>query len=266
MKNFKTEYGNLVIGEWPNTVAKNASGPGATDGTPYADSILNDPWGAIQDLLTEAGMTPDGIQEAAGSSQFMEAFRRGAGLPPGMIVTGFFSPARAAVMRVMPMEGQLAPVAAYPRLVDAVWQGALLNDTVPCLYRCDANGDRNAAGDFLYIPDARGLFFRNAGANSIVRPTGGTLYDGNDVGSFIGDAIRDITGTIYDPGSLGFVFPGTPTRMGALSLGQQNRINSTLSTGQGTLAYSMSFNASLAVPTAHENRSASVSVAVYISY
>jgi hypothetical protein len=191
MKDYKQNYGSLVLGEFQNTVAINASGPGAQDGTPFTADFITDLWGARQDLLAAAGMIPDGITESAGTSQFMEALRPGAGLPPGMLVQGFFSPARMALMRLLPLEGQLVPVAAYGKLVDAVWQGASLNPTVPCLYRCDSpSGTRNAAGDWLYLPDVRGLFFRAAGANSIRVGANNAPYDGGAVGGFQADKLK----------------------------------------------------------------------------
>ena len=267
MVNYKQTYGNLVIGEFPNTQAKNASGPGATDGTPYDSLFISDLWGARQDLLAMAGMTPDGVQEAAGSSQFMEAFRRGAGLPPGMLVMGFFSPTRQALMRLLPLEGQIVPVDVYDRLVDAVWQGPSLNPTVPCFYRCDndANKTRNAAGAYLYLPDMRGLFPRAAGQNSVHFPSVGALYDGNDAGKFISDAIRNITG-IWAAHML--AYNGLIYNAGALIAGNHsaeifNPINSISGVTGGKC---IEFNAGNQVPVAKENRVASISVLYLISY
>jgi len=186
MKNYKDLYGNLVLGEFPNITAKNASGPGATDGTPYERSLIDDIWGIFQDVLSSVGLTPDGIAEAAGSSQFMEAFRRGAGIPPGIILPVVMSPARLALMRMLKMEGQVVEVAAYPRLVDAIWEGTSKNATVPAFYRCnnDANKTRNAAGTHLYLPDLRGIFLRGAGANSERYASANTPYDGNVAGTY----------------------------------------------------------------------------------
>jgi hypothetical protein len=62
-----------TTGAFPNTVADNASGPGETDGTPYIKQVIDDLWGARQDLMTEAKLTPDGNQEAVGTSQFLAA-------------------------------------------------------------------------------------------------------------------------------------------------------------------------------------------------
>ena len=267
MIDYKAQYGNLVIGNFPDTVAKNASGPGATDGTPYDAGFISDLWGARQDLLAMAGMTPDGMQEAAGSSQFMEAFRRGAGLPPGMLVMGFFSSARKAVMRVLDLEGQIVPVDVYDKLTDAVWQGPSLNPTVECFYRCDndANKTRNAAGAYLYLPDMRGLFPRAAGANSVHFPSVNTLYDGGSIGEHISDAIRNIIGTTTNF----FVVTTNSGASGAFIstlMSYDQYIQTINNNGTGT-GYSKSvFNAGYVVPVANENRPGSISVSFFISY
>ena len=76
MKDYKTLFGSLVNGDWPNTVAKNASGPSAVDGTPFTKDLIDDIWGGRIDLMVRAGLTPDGIAEANGTSQFVKALYR----------------------------------------------------------------------------------------------------------------------------------------------------------------------------------------------
>lgn len=62
-----------ITGAFPNVVSKNTTGPGETDGTPYIKQVIDDLWGARQDLMNEAGLTPDGSDEATGTSQSLAA-------------------------------------------------------------------------------------------------------------------------------------------------------------------------------------------------
>ena len=259
MKDYLAHYGSLVDGAWPNTRARNASGAGATDGTPYTADFIDDLWGARQDLLSAVNMIPDGITEAAGTSQFLEAFRRGAGLPPGMVVEGFFSPARQALLRLLPLEGQLVPVDTYDQLVDAVWQGAANNPTVPAFYRCNLDGGRNVAGDFLYLPDVRGIFLRAAGQSSIYRAANDTPYDGFSAGSFIGDAARKIHAY------LGWVGNHSNIRAPFEQRGSEIGLGRGVDIGFRPALMDLSFIGP-SYPTAPENRSASISVNKYIAY
>lgn len=64
-----------ITGAFPNVVSKNTTGPGETDATPYIKQVIDDLWGARQDLMNEAGLTPDASDEATGSSQFLEALK-----------------------------------------------------------------------------------------------------------------------------------------------------------------------------------------------
>jgi hypothetical protein len=58
------------------------------------------------------------------------------------------------------------------------------NPNLDGLYKCDANGNRNIAGQYMILTDPRGLFFRNAGENSRHAAADGTLYNGGTPGSF----------------------------------------------------------------------------------
>jgi hypothetical protein len=269
MKDYKSTYGSLVTGSFPNTVAKNASGPGATDGTPYSADFIDDLWGARQDLLAAVGMTPDGIAEAAGSSQFLEAFRRGAGLPPGIIIHSVMSPARQALMRMLPLEGQLVPVDVYDRLTDAVWAGASTNGTVPAFYRCRTAKTRDAAGTHLYLPDARAMFLRGAGVNSEHLAAGDAPYDGKGIGTFIGDASRRIKGSFcasYDGRGINTKFVGDDKLFyGDTPALVKNIINND-HTDSHNGAFHLELDSGRIVPVAHENRPTSLSVLFLISY
>lgn len=60
-------------GAFPNIVAVNASGGGATDGTEYIKAFIDDLWGENQAVMDFAGFTPTGVAEATGLSQRLDA-------------------------------------------------------------------------------------------------------------------------------------------------------------------------------------------------
>jgi hypothetical protein len=72
MKAYEATHTN-VSGTFPDTTGINASGPSTTDGTEYIAEGINDWWGSKQDLMDRAGLTPDGVTEAAGTSQYLDA-------------------------------------------------------------------------------------------------------------------------------------------------------------------------------------------------
>mgnify|MGYP000639616337 CR=1 FL=1 len=66
-------------------LGKNATGAGATDGTEWiAAAVDNWMWGWTQDLFTREGFSPNGVTEAVGASQIVDAIQNI--LPPGMVV------------------------------------------------------------------------------------------------------------------------------------------------------------------------------------
>jgi hypothetical protein len=69
------DYSTLanVDGLFPAVTTRNCTGPGATDGTPYDKTVADDMFGARQALMAEAGLTPNGVDEAAGASQALDA-------------------------------------------------------------------------------------------------------------------------------------------------------------------------------------------------
>lgn len=60
-------------GSFPNIVAVNASGGGATDGTEFIKAFIDDLWGVNQAVMDFAGFTPNAAAEAAGASQRLDA-------------------------------------------------------------------------------------------------------------------------------------------------------------------------------------------------
>ncbi len=60
---------------FPNTAAKNETSPGAADGTEFIKALIDDIWGARQALLDEVSLAPDGVTEAVGASQQLDALK-----------------------------------------------------------------------------------------------------------------------------------------------------------------------------------------------
>jgi hypothetical protein len=195
MFDWASKFSGLVLGTFPNITGKNASGPTATDGTPFTADYINDMWGFMQDILNAAGLTPSGQAEAAGSSQVLTALQRGAGLPPGTILMAAWNQVTQALMRTIPMNGQLIPIGAgspYLALVGATYVGDSHNSdsNLEGYYKCDASGNRNTAGAYFRIPDQRGLFVRAAGQNGTKKMANDAPYDGMTIGSFGTDMTR----------------------------------------------------------------------------
>lgn len=184
-----------VTGTFPNVVANNASGAGATDGTAFTAEHIDDMWGARQALLDLAGLTPNGVQEAAGTSQFLDAlFRIGS---PGTIVM-YDKNADPAVIgdRVLLLTGQGILRANYAELDAAVYVGDGNNAAVAAgggaYYRADdaAGTTPNIAGIYLILPDYRGRVPRGWDSGAIVDPQGASRFLGDNQA----DAMQRITG------------------------------------------------------------------------
>lgn len=190
MKDYYTAYGSLVSGEWPNTLAKNASGPSATDGTPYTAEFINDIWGGRIDLMEHAGLEPDGSTEANGSSQLMKALHyaiRG----PGEFALSALNATELALRRLMVLTGQVIAVSSYEELCEAVYCGDDDNDDAPAFYKTsDSSGStRDADGAYMVMPDCRGLVPRGIGSNSSIFAANGDAYSG---GSLVGKLLTDM--------------------------------------------------------------------------
>jgi hypothetical protein len=210
MKDYKTLYGSLVLGDWPNTTAKNASGPGASDGTPFTAEFVNDLWGSRENLLSRAGLTPNGVTEAVGGSQFVEALKRGAGLPVGLVLDSAKNPVDLALCRLLPLSGQIidiSPSSPYSELGAATYVGDANNGNpeIDGFYKCDEQGNRATTGGYMRLPRMDGLFRRATGSQTRTitwtdsqggQHTVNTLYDGKDIGRFQGDRSRRLTGNL----------------------------------------------------------------------
>ncbi len=208
-------FENMVtnrMGTFPNTVAKNASGAGATDGTEYVAPIVSDLWGFWQDVLAQATMTPSGVAEvsaasgaaAAGTAQQKRmALEMKYGAPgelvldviaPGSGTYGSQSmawgagaggpPARYQYRRVIQATGQTVAIANYPDLAQAIYCGDANNATADYCYKSsDSNGvTHSTAGAYITLPDFRGVAPRGYDHGHVHDPQGATRGVNNAAG------------------------------------------------------------------------------------
>ena len=218
-------FENMVTnrtGTFPNTVAKNASGAGATDGTEYVAPIVSDLWGFWQDILAQATMTPSGVAEvaaatgaaAAGTAQQKRmALEMKFGAPgelvfdciaPGSGTYGSQSmawgaaaggpPARYQYRRVLPLAGQVGVVITnYVDMCAAVYCGDANNATATAFYKTsDAGGTtRSTSGTYMTMADFRGVTIRGRDTGNVHDPAGSTRGGfGGQIASLQQDAFQ----------------------------------------------------------------------------
>ena len=75
-KNDYTGRINSADPEYPQGKAINIIGTTAGTGTPVEEKWLNDDWGFKQEILSEAGITPSGVPDKVGSSQYLEGIKK----------------------------------------------------------------------------------------------------------------------------------------------------------------------------------------------
>jgi len=90
-------------------------------------------------------------------------------------------------------------------------------------------------------------------------------YDGGSIGGFISDAIRNINAGIWSSNGIGPLI-GNSNFDGALYGDVQDPITLSTSTAFNCQTSKLVFDASLNVPTSHENRPASFAARFCISY
>jgi hypothetical protein len=152
-----------TVGTFPNVVSQNATAPGATDGTPYLKSVIDDLWGSRQALMDAAGLTPTGVTESPTASQQKEAIQKISGYPGEVIAwMGNDSDPSTLGIRLLPLNGQGILRASYPDLDAACYVGDSANPTAEAFYRADDAGgtSRNTTGIYLILPDSRSAFIR----------------------------------------------------------------------------------------------------------
>ena len=187
MKNFFTAFNpNTNLIDFPGTKGKDATGPGATDGTAYNALMVDDEWGRVQAIMDHAGLTPDDVTEEVGTAQIIPALQKGFGIPPGISVEWNLADDPGVTgHRALLLQGQGVLRDSYPDLDDAVYVGDGNNAAVAAgggaFFRADdALGvTPNIAGDWLILPDARGVVSRGLDTGALIDPDG--------AGRFLGD-------------------------------------------------------------------------------
>lgn len=182
MQNFFTFFANTNGQPFPDTLAVNASGPSATDGTEFVKGFIDDIWGWFQAMLDYASLTPTGVSEGPGASQMLEAIGKGFGIGPGLGVT-YWKEGDPSVNgdRVLLLNGQGILRANFPELDAAVYVGDGDNGTADAFYRADdaAGTIRNIAGIYLIMPETRGYVLRGLDTAASVDPDGASRTLGN---------------------------------------------------------------------------------------
>lgn len=208
MIDFVTGQGGNIIGSYPNVLAKNTSGAGATDGTALLANWVSNLWGMVQDLMQRAGLTPSGVAEqyaaetgvlplGTTSTQARTALQMAFG-SPGELVLWCRNQAPATVgARILLLQGQTIAIANYKDLVAATYCGDALNNYagVPFYKSSDSGGTtRNTAGTYFTLPDARGVTIRGIDIGETRDPQGnhrgGTNPNNYPCGSIQLDAMQ----------------------------------------------------------------------------
>lgn len=122
------------------------------------------------------------------------------------------------------------------------------------------------------LPDMRGMFLRGVSGGSgkdpdassrlVLNNNGGNT--GNNVGSYQGDAIRNITGEIHGTGSDDGPLASASAGTGAMSAYKRQGCNGAAGASDG--GFNFDFNASRVVPVGSDNRPKNVYVNYIIKY
>lgn len=251
-----TVYSNTVIASvFPNVLAKNATGAGLTDGTEFIAAGLNNgpEFGFMQAIMDYgAGGTnaptgtvgvPNGVSDAAGVSQIIQAIEKGFSVGPGKLVGWFLDDDPSVSLdRTLLLQGQGILVATYPDLTAAVYVGDGNNVAAQAVgaafYKSSlADGsDPIDGGIFLILPEGRGYALRGLDLAASVDPDGAArLLGDNQV-----DAGQAITGE-----SLGNIFASNTGGSGALRLVVESGSAGYGTTGGGEDRFKVTFNSSL---------------------
>ena len=186
MIDYVASFTNTDLVAFPGTAAVNASGPSATDGTEFVKLMIDDEWGARQAVMNHAGLTPDGVTEADGASQFVEALQLGFGGSPGFVQEwNLASDPATTGHRCLFLQGQGILRASYAALDAAVYVGDANNAAVAAgngfYYRADdaAGTTPNIAGIYLILPDRRGVVGRGLDVAASIDPDGASRFLGD---------------------------------------------------------------------------------------
>jgi len=197
---YETSVGN-VTGTFPATTAKNSSTPGATDGTPLVAAMVNNIWGYFQALMNQAGLTPNGVQEAYNASQLLTASQLLFGAAPGDLYQSLVQNPATLGVRALILAGQVITIASYPNLVANTYIGDTNNPNTAYqyFYKCsDAVGTtRSTSGTYYQLPDFRGVFLRGLDIGGTRNPNGTSDFLGNFRSFALQYHGHQFLGTIY---------------------------------------------------------------------
>jgi len=209
-------------GTFPDVLAINSTGAATQDGTEYiAEQINNGMFGPTQAMMDYAAGSsnpdvgtvgvPNGVTEAAGFSQLIEAMHKGFGIGPGVYKPyGKFSDPSVTGDRILLLSGQGILIASFPELVAATYVGDGNNATAPFFYKAVlADGlTRNVAGPFFILPESRDYLFTNGPriTNAFWHTVNGYGSTNNKIRKFTTnvDVSDDVVVTIVNSATDGF--------------------------------------------------------------
>jgi hypothetical protein len=193
-------------------------------------------------------------------------------IPGTFTYSGIQSAAIRAQHRLLDLTGQIISITGtYAALAANVYAGDAANPSAGAFYKCDASGNRTTSGAYMKMPDCRGIFLRGAGSQTRtitwtdaqgVSHSINTLYDGKEIGAFIGDAIRDITGGLSDMFAGGAASGWEALRW----VDQSPRQDVPWQQGYSSRYGEANFSSSRKVPTAGDNHPASINAMICITY
>lgn len=167
-----------TTGAFPNVLGRNITVPGDGLGTEWIAEFVNNHWGAQQDLLNRAGLTPDTVTEASGTSQSYEAMQKCFGHPGELVPWMGQGDPSSSGLRLLKLDGTVLTAASYADLVTATYVGDGNNADVNFqgfFKTSDAPGTlRNIAGPYFVLPDMEGTFLRGTDPSAIYDPDGAT--------------------------------------------------------------------------------------------
>jgi hypothetical protein len=207
-------YLAYTTGISPLVKAQNSTGAATPDGTEFIAELIDDLFmGPMQAVLDYAGLTPNGVTEEAGASQFIEAIGKGFAAGPGVGGDWWLDddPATSG-HRALLMQGQGVLRASYPDLDDAVYVGDANNAAVAAgggsglsrgaFYHADdaAGLTPNTTGAYLILPDTRGRSGRGKDPSATVDPQGALRFLGDEQNSAIWGHHHEIPGNTVNGG------------------------------------------------------------------
>lgn len=203
-----------TTGIHPDVLAIDASGAGATNGTEFiADGFINNGiFGFIQGIMDYADGkpnlpagtpgSPNGVTEAAGLSQLVQAIGIGFSVGPGIFVGSFINDLPIITKhRIILLQGQGVSIITYESLDGATWvtdigpgfpvsgYNAAVHAGGGKFYRSSdsAGTTPDITGPYLQLPEMRGYVPRGLDLAASVDPEGaGRFLGDNQVDAFQG--------------------------------------------------------------------------------